>query len=63
MTAIIPNEDVSRLGAIAFRHDTNRTAALVRSIRVTAYIEEAFDRGARLVFVAPDGTEREIEFR
>lgn len=63
VTVNIPNEDVYRLEAIALRHGTNRTSALVRAIRVTAYIEDALDRGARLVFVTPDGTEREIEFR
>lgn len=62
VTVNIPNEDVYRLGAIALRHRTNRTSALVRAIRTTDYLDEAVARGARLVIVESDGLEREIKF-
>lgn len=60
VTVDIPDEDVKRVAGIAGRHHLNRTSALVRAIRTAALVDEAAQRGSRVLIVDADGTQREI---
>lgn len=63
VTVNLPDVDVEKLGKIAKRHRSNRTTALVRAIRTTAYIEEEAEKGSKFIVRDPDGSEREVVFQ
>ncbi|NGP09646.1 hypothetical protein G6038_30120 [Rhodococcus sp. 14C212] len=63
VTANLPNEDILRLDSIAKKHATTKTAALVRAIRTTKFLEDAEAEGGSVFIKDKDGTLREVVFK
>ena len=63
VTANLPNEDILRLDGIAKKHATTKTAALVRAIRTTKFLEDAAEQGGSVSIKEKDGTFREVVFQ
>ncbi|WP_337109881.1 hypothetical protein [Prescottella equi] len=62
MTVTLPDSDIVLLAEMAEDHDSTLTAALARSIRMTAFIEKARKRGATVILQEEDDTQRQVVF-
>ena len=62
VTANLPNEDILRLSQLAKNKHTTKTAALVRAIRTTEYLDDAEKKGAKILIQDGD-TIREVVFK
>lgn len=62
VTADIPNVDVERLKNIADELHSSKTTALVRALRTTDLLREAKLKGAKVMIVEKDGSQRELVF-
>lgn len=50
------------MAEIAGFHDTTKTAALVRSLRMAHFLETETQKGNTVYLREPDGTFREVQF-
>ncbi|MGN5238079.1 hypothetical protein [Rhodococcus sp. SJ-3] len=62
VTVNLPNEDILRMSEIARFHDTTKTTALVRSLRIAYFLETETRTGSTVYLREPDGTFREVQF-
>lgn len=62
VTANLPNEDILRMSEIARFHDTTKTAALVRSLRMAHFLESETRQGSTVYLRQSDGTFRQVQF-
>ena len=62
VTVNLPNEDILRMSEIARFHDTTKTAALIRSLRMAHFLESETRAGSAVYLREPDGTFRPVVF-
>lgn len=62
VTVNLPNEDILRMSEIARFHDTTKTTALVRSLRMAHFLETETRKGSTVYLRESDGTFREVQF-
>ncbi|TQC47006.1 hypothetical protein EEB14_22725 [Rhodococcus sp. WS4] len=63
VTVNLPNEDILRMSEMARKNATTKTAALVRAIRTTKFLDDQEDKGGEVFIKDADGSFRQIVFK